>query len=88
MRIARAMTHFGEMTVEFTSYAATGAIVVRLGPPRRNPPQRLKLRVRHPHCCPIRAVWVNGLRHLDVDPGQEVIDLHGRTEPLEIRVVY
>jgi hypothetical protein len=88
MCITRAMTHFGEMTVEFTSYTATGAIVVKLDPPRRNPPQRLKLRVRHPDCLPIRAVWVNGLRHPDVDPGQEVIDLGGRTEPLEIRVVY
>ena len=48
MRLERALTHFGETALEIVSQVATGQIVVKLEPPRRNPPQRIRLRVRHP----------------------------------------
>jgi hypothetical protein len=88
MRVERALTHFGEISLEIVSHAATGTIVVKLDPPRRNPPRRIKLRVRHLDGDPIQSVWVNGLPHSDVDVNREVIYLESETEPVEVRVRY
>jgi hypothetical protein len=88
MRVERALTHFGQVNLEIISRVATGTIVVKLDPPRRNPPHRIKLRVRHPDGSPIQSVWVNGLPHPDFDVNREVIYLESETEPVEIRVRY
>jgi hypothetical protein len=88
MRVERALTHFGETNLDIVSQVATGHIVVKLNPPRRNPPQRIRLRVRHPERKPIRQVWVNGLPHRNLDVEKEVIYLDKLTESLEVRVSY
>ncbi len=86
--VRRALTHFGETSLEIVSQVATGHVVVSLDPPRRNPPRRIWLRVRHPQHEPIRAVWVNGQPHTGFDVGREVIDLGGLAEPVQVRVKY
>ncbi len=58
--IRRALTHFGEMSMEIESAAAQGEITIRLDPPRRNPPSRLHLRLRHPEGAAIRGIEVDG----------------------------
>ena len=63
--IRRAMTHFGEMTMEIESAAAQGRITVRLDPPRRNPPHCIHLRLRHPDGAPIHSVEVDGAANGD-----------------------
>jgi hypothetical protein len=88
MRVERALTHFGEVGLEVASYAATGAIVVKLDPPRRNPPRRIRLRVRHPEGELIRSVWVNGRPHSEFDVGREEIFFENWDEPVEVRVKY
>ena len=88
LRVERALTHFGETSVEIVSQVATGHIVVRLDAPRRNPPRRIRLRVRHPRCEQIRSVWVNGLPHADFDAAKEVIYLAGGTDRFDVRVSY
>ncbi len=88
MRVERALTHFGEASVSFLSRAATGEILVRLAPPTRNPPRRIRLRVRHPDRTPMRRVWVDGLPHPDFDPDREIITVQGATSPLEIKIQY
>ena len=88
MRVERALTHFGEVSLAIASYVATGSIVVKLDPPRRNPPHRINLRVRHPENRPLRSVWVNGVPHSALDIEREVIYLEGWTEPVEVRVRY
>jgi hypothetical protein len=88
MCVERALTHFGEVSLKIASYAATGTIVVKLDPPRRNPPRRIKLRVRHPESKPIRSVWVNARPHPEFDVEREVIYLKGGTGPVEARVKY
>jgi len=85
MQVKRAMTHFGETSLELISQVATGAILVRLDPPRRNPPKRIRLRVRHPEGLPIRAVWVNGLPHHNFDSTKEVVVLEQWIAPVEVR---
>jgi hypothetical protein len=59
--IRRAMTHFGPVTMEIESAAADGRITVQLDPPRRNPPSRIRLRLRHPDAAPIQSVQVEGV---------------------------
>jgi len=88
MRVQRALTHFGEASLEIVSQVATGHVVVNLDPPRRNPPRRIWLRVRHPQRKPIRAVWMNGQPQSRFDVEREVIDLGGWTEPVQVRVEY
>ncbi|MCS7222208.1 MAG: hypothetical protein RML36_13565 [Anaerolineae bacterium] len=88
MRVTKALTHFGETSLEIVSQVATGHIVVRLDPPRRNPPRQIRLRVRHPQSLPIRRVWVNGLPHREFHVTKEVIDLGHVTEAVEVRVGY
>jgi hypothetical protein len=87
-QLDRALTHFGEASVEFISRAATGQILVRLRAPHRNPPRRIRLRVRHPERLPMRQVWVNGLAHHDFDPDKEEITLRPQAEPMDVRVLF
>jgi hypothetical protein len=56
--VARAVTHFGEMSVRYE--AGEDEIVVHLDGPRRNPPARIKLRCRPPAGREIVAVQVSG----------------------------
>jgi hypothetical protein len=88
MRVTRALTHFGTVSLAIVSQVATGHIVVKLDPPRRNPPRRILLRVRHPQRAPIRRVWVNGLPHREFSVEKEVIYLDSVIEPVEARVGY
>jgi hypothetical protein len=88
MRVERALTHFGEVSLAIASHAATGTIVVELDPPRRSPPHRIKLRVRHPEGKSIRSVWMNGKPHSAYDVEREVIFLENWVEPVEVRVKY
>lgn len=86
--VQRAATHFGETSFEVHSAVATGSIFVRLQPPRRNPPRRIRLRLRHPAGQPVQEVWVNNLPHRDFDAQGEWINLPAYSTPLEIWVKY
>lgn len=88
MRVERAYTFFGETSLEIVSQAATGWIVVRVDPPRRNPPRWMRVRVRHPEEKPIREVWVNGLPHANFDVQKEEILLESPNTLSEIRVKF
>jgi len=88
MRVERAQTHFGEVSLEIVSEVATGTVRVELHPPLRNPPERICLRVRHPDCKPMRAAWVNGLPHDDFDIDREIVYLKDLRGPASIRIKY
>jgi hypothetical protein len=88
MAVERAATHFGETSVQFTSLVETGLITAALDLPRRNPPARIVLRVRHPEGKPIQSVWVDGLPHTQIDPQKEIIILEGKEGPVNVRVHY
>jgi hypothetical protein len=52
--------------------------------PRRNPPQRIRARFRHPHGAPIARVEVNGRKWEDFYPDTQWVLLGPTTEPVHI----
>ena len=54
-----------------------GKIVVKLDPPKRNPPRTIYLRLRHPDAKPIKSVVVNGKPFDKIDVQKEWIVLPG-----------
>lgn len=63
--VERAATYFGPVSLLYI--AEEGFITARLEGPRRNPPRRLRLRVREPHERPLAWVTVNGKPWKDVE---------------------
>ena len=82
--IRRAMTHFGQMSMEIESAVASGHITVRLDPPRRDPAARIHLRLRHPDRATIQAVEVDGAVHADYRADGEWITLPAPAQPVTI----
>jgi hypothetical protein len=76
--IRNAATHFGPMSLSYTPSAQRdGKIGVELDPPKRNPPERIYLRLRHPEGKPIKDVVLNGKPYDKIDRQKEWIVLPG-----------
>jgi len=88
IRIERALTYFGMVSYEIRSQAANGEITMSLEPPKRNPPEHIIIRFRHPECKPIRSVRINSKAYTDFDVARETIHLDRVTEKLEIIARY
>ncbi len=86
--VRNAPTRFGPAGYTLRSAVAEGCIEAVVDAPRRNPPARLVLRVRHPEGKPMRAVTVDGRPHADFDPAAEVIRLAPAAKPIAVRIVY
>jgi hypothetical protein len=78
--ITRAASHFGSLSLLYESNASDGKIRVVLDPPRRNKPQTIFARIRHPESKPIRSVLLNGRRYGEFDREKEWIILRGAVE--------
>ncbi len=81
--IERAPSRFGELSVRFTSQAATGRINATISPPTRNRPKNLFVRIRHPQGKPMRSVSVNGQPYDRLDAAKEWIILPGTVEGVQ-----
>jgi len=89
IRVERALTYFGEMNFSLRSFVADGLIEGSIGLPQRNPPQRARLRLRHPQMARIAAVEMNGEAWSGFDAADEVIDLPlDRGPVLTVRAFY
>jgi hypothetical protein len=88
VRIDNARTYFGSMSMELVSHAANGSIEMIVEPPRRNPPQRILARFRHPDGKPIRRCQVNGQDYSGFDPQSEWVELKRCVEPLRVVAFY
>jgi hypothetical protein len=64
-------TYFGP--VGYSVIPDGNRIVVRLDPPRRNPPKTLEVHLRHPERKALREVTVNGRPHSDFDAESGVV---------------
>lgn len=60
--VEKAPTFFGEVSFRMHSDVANAKIVTEIDSPKRNPPTRIRLHLRHPTQQPIHSVTVNGQR--------------------------
>ncbi len=60
LSVTRAPSLYGPLDFRITSQVGEGIIEANICPPRRNPPKRLILRLRHPAALSISRVTVNG----------------------------
>ncbi|MBN1844646.1 MAG: hypothetical protein JW810_03115 [Sedimentisphaerales bacterium] len=75
--ITHAPSRFGVLSFSVESRSAEGLIKAFLDPPRRNPPERIVLRLRHPAGSRIKGVTVNGRPYEQFDADREWIILPG-----------
>jgi hypothetical protein len=73
IRIERAPTYFGPVTLAIESRARTGSIHAQVALSDRNRPDLLQIRFRHPHRALLRAVTVNGSESHEFDPARELV---------------
>jgi hypothetical protein len=74
--IEDARTYFGPMSVKYESKLSQGRIEVTLDPPRRNPPKKVTIRLRHPEGKKITRCEVNGQPYKNFDPEKEWVILN------------
>ena len=75
VRIERAATHFGPMSMSIKSNADAGNIVMTIDPPKRNQPSAIYARFRHPESKKMIRVTVNGKAWDKFDPEKEWVVL-------------
>jgi hypothetical protein len=78
--IRNAPSSFGALSFTMESKSADGLIHVVLDPPRRNPPEGIFLRLRHPDGNWIKSVTVNGQPYGRFDAEKEWIILPGKLD--------
>ncbi len=81
-------TYFGQLSFRIVSHTDDGGIRARVLPPSRRVPRELRLRIRHPHQKPMRAVRINDrpFSHFDVSKEWIVLPASGRA--IDIVVTY
>jgi len=89
IKVEGAPTYFGPTSYRVVSDVDNGRIHVELQPPRRNPPARIVVTLRHPNKSAIKSVRVNGQPHSDFDSTAGRIILPGDLpDRLEILAEY
>jgi hypothetical protein len=71
IRIQRAPTYYGRLSLTLASHAAAGEISATIDLEPRRHPSALFLRLRHPQGQPMKAVLVNGKKWTDFDAAKE-----------------
>jgi hypothetical protein len=84
IRVERAPTAFGEVSVVMTSRLARGEVVAEVSPPTRNRPERTLLRARVPEGWRVRGATV-GTETLTVDE-HGTVDLTRWTDRITVRL--
>ncbi len=81
IRVDRAPTQFGPVTLTVDSHVASGRIQATVELAGPSPPAALLVRLRHPDRTPIRVVTVNDRPWEDFDPAQEWVRIRLPAEP-------
>ena len=88
VRVARALTYFGEMGYALRSLTDEGVIEAEVALPNRNPPSRAFLRLRHPQQASLRRVEIDGEPWRCFDAGSETIEVPLRLGIMQLRAFY
>jgi hypothetical protein len=71
IKVERAPTYYGDISLIVDSHAASGALVADIDMPTRRPPRKLLVRFRHPEAKPMQSVAVNGQNWTGFDTRKE-----------------
>ena len=71
IKIDRAPTYYGRLSMKIDSHAASNRILAQINMPERKHPRSLIVRLRHPRGQPIKSVTVNGQDWTDFDIEKE-----------------
>ena len=88
IEVKNAPTHFGTVGYKITSSVDKGFIETVIDPPKRNPPEIIVLRLRHPDGKKITSVKLNGKPYNDFTTDKELIRLHDIDGQINIKVMY
>ena len=83
VKIERAETYFGRVSMSMVSNAANGTITMTIDPPTRNRPRAVYARFRHPDGKSMNRVTVDGKAWENFDPAKEWVIL----PPLDNRTI-
>ena len=86
IKCERMATYFGPTSFTIRSRAHDNEIIADLDPPRRNAPDAIELRLRHPEGNQIKSVTVNGTDHRDFRG--ECITLRDLSRPVDVVATY
>jgi len=86
--VENAPSYFGQVSFRIESRAAQDKIIAEVIGPKRNPPQALELRLRHPEKLPLKQVRVKGRIYHPVDIQRELITFHEWPERMTIEAEY
>jgi hypothetical protein len=86
--VKNAPTWFGPVAYEILSDVDHGKITATVEMPTRNPPQAVRLRLRHPKAAPITSVTVNGKPWPAFDKDKEAIILKGVAGTIKVVANY
>jgi len=81
--IERAATHFGPLSLSISTSPDENRISANFTPPRRDPPRKIYLRLRHPQGKPIKSVTLHGKDYDQFDAEREWIVLPGSLEGVQ-----
>ena len=82
--VSNAPTRFGPVSFRLNADPAGAQVQVELQPPRRNPPQTIVLRLRHPDGRRLRAVQVQGRPHERWQAESNCVFLAPTPEPVRV----
>ena len=85
--VNQAATYFGYVNYKIHSRVSSGEIEAILDPPRRNPPEEIVFRLRHPEK-KIQSVTVNGTSYQNYNADREVIYLTRLSDKVKIIAKY
>ncbi|MDO8683693.1 MAG: hypothetical protein Q7N50_09460, partial [Armatimonadota bacterium] len=88
VKIERAQTHFGQMSMSMKSLANSGRIEMTITPPTRNLPGAVYARFRHPEGKSMNRVTVNGKAYGNFDPIKEWVVLPALKEKTVVVAYY
>jgi hypothetical protein len=73
IQVSNAPTYFGDVSFRIDSHSASGEIKAIIDVPKRNPPETLLVRLRHPEAYLMQHVTVNGQVWRDFDAKKETV---------------
>ena len=86
--VKNAPTYFGTLEYDIVSEADNGRIVATIVIPSRNPPESVRLRLRHPRAVPMESVTMDGKPWQGFNKDKEVVELAGLRGRVVVSVSY